>query len=137
MNKIKRWANTNGICVVSGIYCGDSGTIEPYMGDDWSEEIVTIVANEAANMHALQSGDEVELVIRFTSNGYDDPGQLTGPPEDCYPPEGDDEREISTVHMGHYRDGSLLQVIMLPKSSHGVIDSQFYCKIVEVEIERD
>ena len=33
-----------------------------------------------------------ELVIEFNSIGYYDPGQFYGPPENCYPPEHDDER---------------------------------------------
>ena len=31
------------------------------------------------------------------SNGYYDPGKISGPPEDCYPQEGDDERTLTTI----------------------------------------
>lgn len=34
-----------------------------------------------------QSGDEQELTIDF--DGYYDEGHMSGPPEDCYPPEGE------------------------------------------------
>jgi hypothetical protein len=36
----------------------------------------------------------VELEIEFVSSGYIDPGSIAGPPEKCYPPEGDEERTI-------------------------------------------
>lgn len=35
---------------------------------------------------------DVVLVLPFLSSGYYDPGVTNGPPERCYPPEGDDER---------------------------------------------
>ena len=35
---------------------------------------------------------DVSLVLPFLSSGYSDPGRRSGPPENCYPPEGDDER---------------------------------------------
>jgi len=38
---------------------------------------------------------EVDLVLPFFSSGYSDPGQCSGPPERCYPPECDDERTFS------------------------------------------
>jgi hypothetical protein len=45
----------------------------------------------------IDSGDE--LVIEFTSTGYHDSGVTSGPPERCYPPEGDDEREVDSVYI--------------------------------------
>ena len=38
-----------------------------------------------------------ELEIGFRSVGYDDPGSTYGPPEKCYPPEGEDERTVESV----------------------------------------
>jgi len=35
-----------------------------------------------------------EVEIHFTCSGYNDPGRSYGPPENCYPPEGDEEREL-------------------------------------------
>jgi hypothetical protein len=42
---------------------------------------------------------DAQLEIEFTSTGYCDPGKLSGPPEDCYPPEGDDERSLVTIEL--------------------------------------
>ena len=37
---------------------------------------------------------ECDIHIPFRSKGYYDPGRLYGPPEKCYPPEGDEERTL-------------------------------------------
>ncbi len=149
MSRVKRWNNISGSCLVSGIYCDNSdddddivkeglrNTIEPEMGDDWSEPIVTAIHNVTANKYALEHGDEIELVIDFLSNGYHDPGRCSGPPEDCYPPEGEDEREIEDAHIRHYRDGQFMQELGLPKSIYGDLGGQFETAINEVEIEKD
>ena len=34
-------------------------------------------------------GNEIDIVVGY--KGYSDPGKLYGPPEDCYPPEGEIE----------------------------------------------
>jgi len=39
------------------------------------------------------------LEVDFTSSGYEDPGRVYGPPEDCYPPEGEEEREVVTARL--------------------------------------
>ena len=39
--------------------------------------------------------DEIEVEAKCT--GYSDPGRYCGAPENCYPAEGDDEREIVSV----------------------------------------
>ena len=39
-----------------------------------------------------EGGEEVNIEITYT--GYSDPGRVSGPPEDCYPPEGEIELEI-------------------------------------------
>lgn len=37
---------------------------------------------------------DCNLTLLIKWEGYDDPGKLSGPPEDCYPPESDMEWEI-------------------------------------------
>jgi len=39
--------------------------------------------------------EQIALVIHFRVAGWSDPGQTYGPPERCYPPEGDEEREVT------------------------------------------
>ena len=40
---------------------------------------------------------EIEAEIEGTSTGYYDPGSWEGRPEDAYPPESEDEREIISI----------------------------------------
>lgn len=49
---------------------------------------------------------EEELELDISAKGYYDPGRLSGPPEDCYPPEG--ELEITSIELdGKKWDGRL------------------------------
>ena len=67
---------------------------------------------ETALYRELLCGDEtfdetpLDIFIRFNSKGYYDPGCTYGPPENCYPPEGDDERTLLEVRMD-YGDDSI------------------------------
>ena len=46
------------------------------------------------------SGEVVaELVIDCQSSGYYDGGRTWGLPEDCYPPEGEDDRKVVSVEI--------------------------------------
>lgn len=43
----------------------------------------------------------VPVSVRVTATGYSDPGRLSGPPEDCYPPESECEPgTIETMESG-------------------------------------
>lgn len=44
------------------------------------------------------NGNEHEITVRY--GGYSDPGRLSGPPEDCYPPEGEIEIEFDGIPEG-------------------------------------
>jgi hypothetical protein len=44
-----------------------------------------------------------ELEIEFVSSGYSDPGKISGPPDRCYPPESEDERELKYVYLNGVR----------------------------------
>ena len=75
-NKIQRWFNRPGhVCV------------EFEGGETAPEKLVCWLHREG-----FECG---ELVIHFTSSGYYDPGQTWGLPENCYPPEREDERLLS------------------------------------------
>jgi len=39
--------------------------------------------------------DDIEVTIQV--RGHQDPGYTSGPPEDCYPPDEDEEREIKAL----------------------------------------
>lgn len=46
-------------------------------------------------------GECVTLELDCESSGYYDPGRVYGMPEDCYPPEGEDEREVVAASLTH------------------------------------
>ncbi len=49
----------------------------------------------------LDDGDSpIEVVIRFQATGHHDSGKRYGAPEDCYPPETVDDREMLSVMIG-------------------------------------
>ena len=41
--------------------------------------------------------DGLEYTVEYRYSGYYDPGRTYGPPENCYPPEGDHEVEIDKI----------------------------------------
>lgn len=52
--------------------------------------------------------DFIEIEMHGSSSGYSDPGSW-GSPDNCYPPEGDDEREINSADISFYdEEGDLL-----------------------------
>jgi hypothetical protein len=76
----------------------------------------------------IEDGDE--LVIEFESSGYYDPGKTYGPPENCYPPEGDDEREVTDVYI--FSDGHRYAI---DQSLWEDIEELFRDQIEEAEID--
>jgi len=70
-----------------------------------------------------------ELTIDARSSGYYDPGVLSGPPERCYPPEGDDERivEGASITCGDRR-------IELSKEAAEKLFEMYETEIMECEL---
>ncbi|MHC4091695.1 MAG: hypothetical protein ACYSVY_15745 [Planctomycetota bacterium] len=74
-----------------------------------------------------------EMVIDFRSSGYYDPGQMYGPPENCYPPEEDDERIVEAVTM-HWENGAMIQ---LSREAVDNIGELFEDQIRDVELDEE
>ena len=87
MGQTTRWNNLPGF-VVFELDNDESGHLFVFNGppeksnEEWAEILIPILGNPPPGM----------LEINFLSSGYNDPGRSYGPPERCYPPEGDDER---------------------------------------------
>jgi len=62
--------------------------------------------------------DSYDLVIEFLASGYYDAGKTYGPPENCYPPEGYEERVPSRAYLIHY--------VKVSDNVPRKIDSQLY-----------
>lgn len=54
-----------------------------------------------------------EFIIDYEVSGYYDPGYISGPPENCYPPEGDEERNLVGCSIDLPKIDS---IIVLPES---------------------
>ena len=48
-----------------------------------------------------EEGECVTLTLDCQSSGYYDPGCVIGPYDNCYPPEGEDEREVVSATLTH------------------------------------
>lgn len=82
-------------------------------------------------LEGILTADYYEIVVEFESSGYDDPGKFCGPPEDCYPPEGWEEREWVRVYA---EDEDNNRVEFDDETSKLVFD-YYYDQIMEVELE--
>jgi hypothetical protein len=60
----------------------------------------------AAKLRPLLAEGVEEISIKFNCNGYHWPARLYGPPEDCYPEEGDEERELLCASLGAHDIGT-------------------------------
>ena len=69
------------------------------------EEIVNTSLPEEAKAFLLnlahQSDNSVEICFSYTSSGYYDSGKISGPPESCYPPEGEEELLLDRITIDH------------------------------------
>ena len=78
--------------------------------------------------------EEIEFVVKV--DGFSDPGRTYGDPDDCYPPEGGEERDILRV-VG-LRDGKEVMRVMpdvIRAEAYGVWDS--ICDYIFSEWEPD
>ena len=87
MSRIRKWNNAPGRIFFE--FDHENGV--PFVCDncpagkspeEWGEILLPVLGNPPPGM----------LEINFLSTGYYDPGVRSGPPEKCYPPEGEDER---------------------------------------------
>lgn len=93
------------------------------------KEIPQCLAN-AIKSNFDESNKYFTVLINFLSSGYYDPGQTYGPPENCYPPEGDDERLPDGVEI----ESNGKKVVISANESNEIFDA-FYDKIMDVEID--
>lgn len=78
-----------------------------------------------------------DLVISFVSSGYYDPGRTYGPPENCYPPEYEDERELESIAVIWEGITGESRELALPEKQAQEVFDYFSTQIDEVEIDED
>lgn len=86
--KSNSWSNISGSIYIE---CGfvDGKLIDSHTDKELPQLLVVWLKT---NFNFSEEKDYFEIEIPFLSSGFSDPGKLYGPPENCYPPEGDDER---------------------------------------------
>jgi hypothetical protein len=79
---------------------------------------------------------EITVIIPFKSQGYYDPGICSGPPERCYPPEGEDERLLNGRVKLESQQGAVARVPLDPDVSQKFFDF-FVEDIEEVKVNTE
>lgn len=128
MGRITRWRN---VPAALWLECEMSldGTVTDLTHDIELPEIVCRELCEVAAPVNL-----IEIRIPFLSSGYYDEGKVWGPPEKCYPPEGDDER----IPDGNacVKIDNVMRHTLSAEASKALFD-MYEEKIMEVEITHD
>ena len=78
------------------------------------------------------SKTSLDLDIDFLSSGSYDTGKISGPPEDCYPPESEDERTPETLTL----KGGGRVVVLGGKVADAMFD-HFKHRVEAVELDTD
>lgn len=91
-----RWSNVHGTAYVST--CWDE-LIEEENPHGLQLLFLEAVLKENNNVkiNPEEEFKSIEIEINFSSSGYYTEAKTYGPPEDCYPEEGDEERELISV----------------------------------------
>lgn len=80
----------------------------------------------------MTEDDGVVVEIEFSSSGYFAPGKLSGPPENCYPDEGEDERTLESLTV---TDGK--NAVTLEGDVAEALFDHFYPEVEAVEVDDD
>ena len=108
-----------------------------WIKDSWGKRVISTDLNNFFN-NIAKNGETAEIEIEATSTGYADPGKTSGPPDDCYPPEEEDEREVQSVKITFYdEDGEPVVTNELINFCTDLFEREFSEEIDDVEIDID
>lgn len=102
--RVRSWHRVAGVCALEfyGDWKGNGFRYFWAKNDQPMPDEIGRVFQHALTRIEEKSDEPVEsgeILIHFRSSGYYDPGRTYGPPEDCYPPEGDEERTLDRVEV--------------------------------------
>lgn len=144
------WSNVSGELAIE-LYANDGEAVDTIFDASDDKEIPEItpdmVLDISRSRHCIGGTGiasrcyEYELVIDFVSSGYYDSGRTSGPPENCYPPEGDEDREPVRAYLMRYEvtggGARLATKIELSSEKMNALFNHFKDKIDEVELEEE
>ena len=132
------WSNVSGELAIE-LYGNDGEAVDTIFDADDDQPVPAITPDMVPKIKE----DSYDLVIEFLSSGYYDEGKTYGPPENCYPPEGDEERVPSRAYLIHYVRVSDnvprkidSQEIELSSEKMNELFDHFQTRIEEVELEQ-
>ncbi len=73
-----------------------------------------------------------QMLIEFASTGFEEPAQLYGPPEDCHPAEGSDERTVVRVSIE-----TIYETIRLTTEQENTIFDMYCTEVYEADLDCD
>lgn len=129
------WSNVSGELAIE-LYSNDGEAVDTIFDAHDDREVSAITPDMVPKIQE----DSYDLVIEFLSSGYYDEGKTYGPPENCYPPEGDEERVPARAYLIHYTTQPLgvwlsAEEIELSSEKMDELFDHFKDKIDEVELE--
>ena len=128
---IRRWKNVlGGLCVVlkaPGAECGWANE----NGDEFPQAMQDVLGDLIPDA-GYYDGNVYELDMSFLSSGYDDPGRTYGEPEDCYPPESEDERVLNYLALWVEKDP-----YPIPEEAWHEFENWYCDDIFQVEIDTE
>ena len=94
-----------------------------------SESVTSILKEYAPDC------EEAEIEMEALSTGYWDPGRPYGPPGDCYPSEGEDERHITSIEITFFKDGKEKNHVVFTDEERACeFQSQFENELYKAEL---
>ena len=81
-----------------------------------------------------QSSLEIDgqMLIEFSSTGFEEDAQLYGPPEDCHPADGSDERTLVRVSIE-----TIYETIRLTTEQENAIFDMYCTEVYEADLDCD
>ena len=125
----ERWKDSPGDIVINLLESWTDGVYDDSNDKDISETLSSIIL-KIVPIEVIKQGN-TEMIIDFTSSGYNDPGRTHGPPETSYPPESSDERSVESVKF--LVNGKL--VGELPKEYIGIVEQEYQQEISQTNID--
>lgn len=89
---------------VEGQYSFNCGVVDGQLFDSNDKLLPAFLSEIIKGLfpNSEPATDNFQVVIHFLSDGWHDEGCVSGPPEYCYPPEGEDIRTLNHTVEVHY-----------------------------------